>query len=1042
MKVTTFARLAIAGGVIAVAASSLVVTPAFADPVSPNAPSATALVGLGSDTTQDVMDELSTVIGQDKLVSYTSTVPGGGAATAIQTRPAPYTANVVRAKGSGDGWSILKVAEGSAASGTAANFTTSGIAINKANTVGQIDYARASATQGTASATGEYVDIPFARDVVGIAVNPTDAVSKIPLTLGTSTDAATVPSIQNIFRCKTKYVYLNNSGNTYNSVGAAAGDAPADTTAYQIKPVLPAYGSGTAKFFIGALGLTEAAGLYGPTGTYTCVSRVMADGTTPIQEHDGSSVSETTNALGIYSIGQFVVQKKGTVTDKTHSTTLLNVDTIAPTTGSGATLAPNADNWVSALKRFVYNIVAYRKAIDPTNAINRMFVGSGSLVCQNSASITKMGFAPLTASDGGDPTSNANSCGSINNANRYTAGSDGAAMGTPATVTNAAAVPGLATTVGDAFTVAVNGGVATHDMGGKVVILDAGYGNPSAHILGTATIDAGTSITANVQVTPIAAGSTKLYAYFIPALGGIKVTNMSPVSGSDASFATINPASVNRTTTKLSVKKATTLGGTDRVIAWVSADVDLPGGTVELSKVGDDARSFTGVTSGAINTFTLANTVAGAAFTKTAAAVHGLVSGNPVKFSGTCPAGITVGNTYYVSATALTTTAFKVSTVAGGAVVATTAASGTSCVVTAQTPTVFTATAAHGLAVGNRVKFSTGTLPTGFVSGTNYFIASVPSTTTFTLAVTSGGAGIAATANGTGTYTVLNTTPRASGTLAAGENAEVLSITQDVATLNLKAKFIPADNSVLGSESSTTVVTIAKATPTLATVTTLPAAPNGFVAGTSPVFANAAKTVKIGTTAITVNASTDVITTPVHGLAVNDVVYFGANSTSAATAPSGLTKEQAYYVLTVPSTTTMTVSATRGGDRVDITATTAPVNIAAFKSNVAPKFSATVTAPTGVTITPTGSVRVYIGTSPSDKSHEITSDSTGLTLAAGTVAGQATLTGTLSKASTWTWVNAGNLATTTGVTAYLIIDYVGDDAFATATLNKQIKVTP
>ena len=204
MKVTTFARLAIAGGVIAVAASSLVVTPAFADPVSPNAPSATALVGLGSDTTQDVMDELSTVIGQDKLVSYTATVPDGGAATAIQTRPAPYTANVVRAKGSGDGWSILKVAEGSAASGTAANFTTSGIAINKANTVGQIDYARASATQGTASATGEYVDIPFARDVVGIAVNPTDAVSKIPLTLGAITDAATVPSIQNIFRCKTK----------------------------------------------------------------------------------------------------------------------------------------------------------------------------------------------------------------------------------------------------------------------------------------------------------------------------------------------------------------------------------------------------------------------------------------------------------------------------------------------------------------------------------------------------------------------------------------------------------------------------------------------------------------------------------------------------------------------------------------------------------------------------------------------------------------------------------------------------------------------
>jgi hypothetical protein len=39
-------------------------------------------------------------------------------------------------------------------------------------------------------------------------------------------------------------------------------------------------------------------------------------------------------------------------------------------------------------------------------------------------------------------------------------------------------------------------------------------------------------------------------------------------------------------------------------------------------------------------------------------------------------------------------------------------------------------------------------------------------------------------------------------------------------------------------------------------------------------------------------------------------------------------------------------------------------------------------------------------------------------------------------------VNAGNLGTTTGATAYLIIEYIGDDAFSTVTLSKQIKVLP
>lgn len=68
----------------------------------------------------------------------------------------------------------------------------------------------------------------------------------------------------------------------------------------------------------------------------------------------------------------------------------------------------------------------------------------------------------------------------------------------------------------------------------------------------------------------------------------------------------------------------------------------------------------------------------------------------------------------------------------------------------------------------------------------------------------------------------------------------------------------------------------------------------------------------------TVVAATDVITTSApHGLLVGDVITF----VSATTLPAGLSAATLYFVLTVPSSTTMTVEATLGGGVVDITDT-------------------------------------------------------------------------------------------------------------------------
>lgn len=68
----------------------------------------------------------------------------------------------------------------------------------------------------------------------------------------------------------------------------------------------------------------------------------------------------------------------------------------------------------------------------------------------------------------------------------------------------------------------------------------------------------------------------------------------------------------------------------------------------------------------------------------------------------------------------------------------------------------------------------------------------------------------------------------------------------------------------------------------------------------------------------TVDATTNVVTTgAVHRLAVGDAVQL----VSATTLPAGSAAATTYYVLTVPSSTTLTLSATAGGSTLDFTNT-------------------------------------------------------------------------------------------------------------------------
>jgi hypothetical protein len=1281
MKVTTFTKLAIGLGVAALSVAGVVV-PAHADP---SGPSSTALVGFGSDTTQDVMDEIATAIGGGKLASYKSII-GPGQTEYVQVRPGGPT-QVIRAKGSGDGYNMLTVAEGSVATnatiGTLANATL--LTANKANTVGQIDYARASGKRGTADNAGEYVNVPFAIDSVGIAVNPQDAVAKIPLEgLGATTDAATKATVMSIFRCQARYVYINNiavgdgtvtgatftkashglvvgdrvtfsvaagslpsgltagtnyyvktvpststftvsatktgtdittdgaattvtitqtmgSANSYNSVGATEGAAPANTTGYVISPLIPVFGSGTAAYFVGKIGRTEAASfpLSGDAGQ-NCISRKMLDGTTNIQEHDGSSVAERENSIGAYSIGQWASQTNSAntgVVNRTSGTTLLTffpkvggntsvasniittasnhglvvgdivrfsstgtlpeglaantnyfvkavptstaftvsetvdgntvittsagdgtlstIKVVRPTVGSGATLAPN-EFWSSDLQRVVYNVMSYRKASDPNHPLNAMFVGPNSLVCQQRASIAKMGFTVLSGTDPSD----VNTCGSIANGNRARQVVGGGSAVTDASI---AAFP-TSGTVG-VNTTKVKIGTSIHQMGGTVQVRSTAKVSPATpdcvadaadQVLGTVNVAAGVSgsTETNIDVVlPNAVGVTyKLYACFIPNLGGIKVTPLLFPGSAVTADLTSTKAEPNVT---LSIRKPAGIGGTGRVIAIVQAPV-APGGAVELFRTGA-FPTVTGVTTPTpITTFTLKTPAVANAFSAAGTnTTHGLTAGTPVKFSGaSCNASgtaITVGTTYFVSATGLTTTAFRVATTATGTAI-NTPAGALNCTVTSAAPTVFTATA-HGLAVGNRLSFTSGTLPTGFAVDTDYFVASVPSANTFTLAATSGGAGIAATANGSGTYSMVNSTPLSSGTLAEGETAEVLSYTQSLASMSLYARYVPASNTISAGNSRDYVVSVPKLAASLAS--TLPAAPNGFVAGTTgtlTAFATAAQDRQLGTVNATLSYTNDTFAIASHGLQVNDPVRF-----TATTLPTGIAANTTYYVISEGFTTgAFKVSTTRGGSAVNLgtqvtqsnlvanattdtftsstahgltagtivqfQGTTLPAGITAgtnyfvrtagltatvfsvsttaasgavvnfttagtavaaftgggvavkvFTNNVAPRVTLTATGPAGATAKPSGTIRVYIGSSASDRTREI--PITGAALAALSTGAAGAATATLQQAALWSGLSN---VSSSGQTVYLIMDYSGDGVYDAATLNKAI----
>jgi hypothetical protein len=352
--VTVAAVLTVAFGTVA---------PAYAEPAAgfPD------LVGVGSDTTQDVLNGLAAVSpggGISAIGSYNAT----GTAT-IQTRA---TGNVLfdRPNGSGSGVNALSASANGSASALSVFPSGSGVSIT-----GQVDFARSSSAPSSSFVGTDLTFIPFALDAVTFAVS---AASDFPrdIALGAASQDSLLPRPFTL-----RNIYLGNvtrySDRDFNSI--------------TIQPIIPQTGSGTRSFWLKELGLTEAAIVGTPT----------TDLNNTAQEHDGRFVTGMGDIMP-FSIAQFIAQGNHralptTILERRGNVELGRVGTVKPlvaTTGGGVEL-----NAAFPIKRLVFNVVQTTRLTTGTASadvlLRSTFVGTSSTVCNAETTIRQYGFAPI-----------------------------------------------------------------------------------------------------------------------------------------------------------------------------------------------------------------------------------------------------------------------------------------------------------------------------------------------------------------------------------------------------------------------------------------------------------------------------------------------------------------------------------------------------------------------------------------------------------------------------------------------------------------------
>jgi ABC-type phosphate transport system substrate-binding protein len=373
-------RVALTLGTVAALVGAVAVglaAPASADPV-------TTYVSVGSDTTQDVMDQVAKERGNGVVGSWDAINPVTAAAHEVIVPKGGCS--MTRPNGSGEGLSALR---------KSINPNTTAAQLADPPEPGCIDFSRSSSGPGThASVTGALQYVPFALDAVATATGPATAVGgpdPAVATAITQADGFTLAQVQDMYKnCNPQVV----NGVTYDPTGA---------TGTPIHLYIPQPGSGTRNFWAGQMGIPD------PNNPPSCVhDHSVLDPTEQVEEHDGTIFAQDANAFGPFSIAQWVAQKNGHH-DRRHNAVLHSLGGVAPLTAGGSL------NTAYPVKREVYN-VALRSLI--TNGaggpgtdvgLSNLLSGSTSRVCGDLATIVQFGFAPLNSAPLG------HTCGQISN---------------------------------------------------------------------------------------------------------------------------------------------------------------------------------------------------------------------------------------------------------------------------------------------------------------------------------------------------------------------------------------------------------------------------------------------------------------------------------------------------------------------------------------------------------------------------------------------------------------------------------------------------
>lgn len=344
MKTSTRLAAALAvGGTLALVGAGV----ASADPSG--APTFRQLSGVGSDTTQDVMNGMAdavTVSGTKVLGSYNAT----GSATITTKDPAttPACQNISRPNGSGAGRTAL----------------LNSLNANSGAGDGCLQWSRSSSLTLTAS-TPSLTYVPFAKDAVSYVVTKS---SVVPRQLNKNDLIA-------IYHCDPSYV------------GASA--------PYAITPILPQAGSGTRSYWEGQMGILDADV---NNNVYPCIKNGTT-GTQVIEEHSDTGLDD--KSLAPFSIAQYTVQSLGVIADKRGRAVMSAIGSGAAGGAITGLTYPALMNPNFNVQRDVFNVIPTSKIADPTYvSVFGTTTQSATGICSQTDVLSQYGFAPLTATSG------------------------------------------------------------------------------------------------------------------------------------------------------------------------------------------------------------------------------------------------------------------------------------------------------------------------------------------------------------------------------------------------------------------------------------------------------------------------------------------------------------------------------------------------------------------------------------------------------------------------------------------------------------------